>query len=94
MDRLTQLTYFLAVRMTFTMEEFYRLYIHEIVWFHGVSVSMVSDRDPRFKAHFWKSFLVSHGDIIDEEHNFSSPNRQSVRVDLPDVRGHASGMRP
>ena len=55
-DRLTKLTFFLAVRMTFTFEEFYRLYIREIVRLHGVLVSIVSDGDPRFTAHFWKSF--------------------------------------
>ena len=47
---------FLAVQMTFTLEEFYRLYIREIVWLHGVPVSIVSDWDPRFTAHFWESF--------------------------------------
>ena len=51
-DRLTKLAHFLAVRMTFTLEEFYRLYIREIVWLHGVLVSIVSDRDPRFTTHF------------------------------------------
>ena len=55
-DRLTKLTHFLVVRMTFTLEEFYRLYIREIVRLHGVLVSIVSDRDPRFTAHFWNSF--------------------------------------
>ena len=55
-DRLTKLVNFLAVRMTFTLEEFYRLYIREIVRLHGVLVSIVSDRDPRFMTHFWKSF--------------------------------------
>ena len=30
-DRLTKLAHFLAMRMTFTLEEFYRLYIREIV---------------------------------------------------------------
>ena len=55
-DRLTKSTHFLAVLMTFTLEEFYRLYIREIVRLHGVPVSIVSDRDPRFTSQFWKSF--------------------------------------
>ena len=55
-DRLTKLAYFLTVLMTFTLEEFYRLYIREIVRMHGVLMSIVSDRDPRFMVHFWKSF--------------------------------------
>ena len=60
-DRLTKSTHFLAVRMTFTLEEFCRLYIREIVWLHGVSVSIVSDRDPRFTAQLWKSFQKAMG---------------------------------
>ena len=42
--------------MTFTQEEFYRLYIREIVRLHGVLMSIVSNLDPRFTTHFWKSF--------------------------------------
>ena len=49
-DRLTKSTHFLVVRMTFTFEEFDRLYIREIVQLYGVSVSIISDRDPRFMA--------------------------------------------
>ena len=56
MDRLTKSAHFLAVRMTLTLEEFCRLYIREIFWLHGVSVSIVSDQDPRFIVRFWKSF--------------------------------------
>ena len=52
-DWLMKSAHFLVVRMTFTLEEFCRLYIREIVWLHGVPVSIVSDRDPRFTAHFW-----------------------------------------
>ena len=55
-DRLTKSAHFLVVRMTFTMERFCRLYIREIVQLHRVPISIVSDRDPRFTAHFWKSF--------------------------------------
>ena len=60
-DRLTKSALFLVVRMTFTLERFYRLYIREIVQLHGVPVSIVSDRDPRFTVHFWKSFQKAMG---------------------------------
>ena len=46
-DRLTKSVRFLVVRMTFTPEEFCKLYIREIVRLNGVPVSIVSDRDPR-----------------------------------------------
>ena len=59
--RLTKSAHFLAVQMTFTLEEFCRLYIREIVRLHGVSVSIISDRDPRFTAHFWNSFQKAMG---------------------------------
>ena len=35
-DRLTKSAHFLAVQLTFTLEEFCQLYIKEIVWLHGV----------------------------------------------------------
>ena len=60
-DRLTKSAHFLAVRMTFALERFCRLYIREIVRLHGVPVSIVSDRDPRFTAHCWKSFQKAMG---------------------------------
>ena len=60
-DRLTKSAHFLAVRMTFTKEEFCRLYVGEIVRLHGVPVSIVLDRDPKFTAHFWKSFQKAMG---------------------------------
>ena len=60
-DQLTKSAHFLAVRMTFTLERFYWLYIREIVWLHGVPVSIVLDRDSRFTTHFWKSFQKAMG---------------------------------
>ena len=53
--------HFLPVRMTFTLEEFCWVYTREIVMLHGVSVSIVSDRDPRFMTYFWKSFQKAMG---------------------------------
>ena len=60
-DRLSKSAHFLAVRMTFILERFFRLYIREIIRLHGVPVSIVSDRDPRFTAHFWRSFQKAMG---------------------------------
>ena len=51
-DRLKKSTHLLALRMTFTLEEFCWLYIREIIQLHGVPVSIVSNRDPRFTVHF------------------------------------------
>ena len=51
-DRLTKLTHFLVVQMTFALEEFCSLYIREIFRLHGVPISIVSDRDPRLTVHF------------------------------------------
>ena len=60
-DRFTKLVHFLVVRMTCTLEEFGKLYIREIVRLLGVPISIVSDQDPRFTAHFWKSFQRAMG---------------------------------
>ena len=61
MDRLTKSAHFLAVRMNFTLEEFYKLYTREIVRLHRVLVSIVSDWDPKFTTHFWESFQRAMG---------------------------------
>ena len=60
-DRLTKSAHFLAMRMAFSLERFCRFYIREIVRLHGVPVSIVSDREPRFTVHFWKSFQKAMG---------------------------------
>ena len=62
-DRIMKSVHFLALRMTFALEKFYRLYIREIVQLHRVPVpvSIVSDRDLRFTTCFWKSFQKAIG---------------------------------
>ena len=50
MDQLTKSTHFLTIRNNFSLDKLAKLYISEIVKLHGVSVSIVSDRDPRFTS--------------------------------------------
>ena len=52
MDKLTKLTYFLAIRNNFSLDKLAKLYINEIVKLHEVSISIMLDRDPRFTSRF------------------------------------------
>ena len=51
-DKPTKSTHFLAIHNTFSLDRLARLYINEIIKLHGVLVSIVSDRDPRFTSRF------------------------------------------
>ena len=53
-DRLTKSAHFLLVRTTFTVEQYAQLYLKVIVRLHGVPISIISDRDPRFTSIFWR----------------------------------------
>ena len=43
---------------------------------------------------FLGELLTSHGDTVDNEQDFSFPEKWSIREDHPHVRGHATGMCP
>nr|GEW67797.1 hypothetical protein [Tanacetum cinerariifolium] len=51
-DGLTKSAHFILVNENFKMERLTRLYLKEIVCRHGVPVSIISDRDPRFASNF------------------------------------------
>ncbi|EOY26510.1 DNA/RNA polymerases superfamily protein [Theobroma cacao] len=61
MGRLTKSAHFLAIHSTYSIERLARLYIDEVVRLHGVPVSIVSDRDPRFTSRFWPKFQEALG---------------------------------
>nr|GFB37327.1 putative reverse transcriptase domain-containing protein [Tanacetum cinerariifolium] len=47
------------------MEKLMRLYMKEVVTRHGVSVSILSDRDGRFTSLFWKALHKALGTRLD-----------------------------
>ena len=51
-DRLTKSAHFLPVRTDYSLDKLAKLYIKEIVRLHGIPVSNISDRDPRFTSRF------------------------------------------
>ncbi|GJZ89050.1 putative reverse transcriptase domain-containing protein [Tanacetum coccineum] len=54
-DRLTKSAIFTPMRETDSMEKLARMYLKEVVTRHGIPVSIICDRDPRFASNFWRS---------------------------------------
>jgi len=54
-DRLTKSALFLPMRKTYSIDKLAQLYVNEVIRLHGVPVSIVSDRDPRFTSRLWPS---------------------------------------
>ncbi|GJZ30064.1 putative reverse transcriptase domain-containing protein [Tanacetum coccineum] len=64
-DRLTKSAHFIPTRATYSMETFTRLYIKEIVLWHGVPISIISDHDSHFTSRFWQSLQNALGTQLD-----------------------------
>nr|GFA17480.1 reverse transcriptase domain-containing protein [Tanacetum cinerariifolium] len=64
-DRLTKSSHFIPMNEKFKIERLTRLYLKEIVYRHGVSVSIILDRDPRFALNFWRSLQKLLGINLD-----------------------------
>ena len=68
MDRLTNSAHFLPLRNGYKAESLARLYVKEIVRLHEVPVTIVSDRDFKFVARFWRGLHEAMGTKL----NFST----------------------
>ena len=60
-DRLTKSTHFIPVKFDYFMDRLAELYVSEIMRLHGVPLSIVSDRDPKFTSRFWKELQSALG---------------------------------
>ncbi|GJT40601.1 putative reverse transcriptase domain-containing protein [Tanacetum coccineum] len=64
-DRLNKSAIFTPMRETDSTEKLAMLYIKEVVARHGIPVSIICDRDPRFASHFWRSLQKALGTSLD-----------------------------
>ncbi|KAK8680625.1 hypothetical protein V6N13_109565 [Hibiscus sabdariffa] len=60
-DRLTKSAHFILARASMSSNVLADIYIREEIRLHGVPISIVSDRDPKFTSRFWKSLQKSLG---------------------------------
>nr|GEW19890.1 putative reverse transcriptase domain-containing protein [Tanacetum cinerariifolium] len=64
-DRLTKSAQFLPMREDDSMNKLTKLYLKEVVTTHGIPISIISDRDPRFASNFWRTFQKALGTRLD-----------------------------
>ena len=60
-DRMTKSAHFIPVKSTYKAEDYAKLYIYEIVIWHGIPLSIISGRGAQFTSHFWRSFQKGLG---------------------------------
>ena len=63
-DKLTKMVHYVATTTTVTAPQLATLFMREVVRLHGVPDSILSDRDPRFTAHFWRAFWSQLGTTL------------------------------
>ncbi|GKB40298.1 putative reverse transcriptase domain-containing protein [Tanacetum coccineum] len=64
-DRLTKSGIFVPMRETDPMDKLAIMYLKEVVTRHGILVSIICDRDPRFASNFWRSLQNALGTNLD-----------------------------
>ena len=67
-DRLTKSAHFLPINMKYPIEKLAKLYLDEIIRLHGIPVSIVFNRDPRFVLRFWQKMQ----EVLGTKLNFST----------------------
>jgi transposase InsO family protein len=67
-NTLMKSTHFIPVRTTYQAPDIARIFVNEIVRFHGVPRKIISDRGSIFSGHFWTSFQEALGTQL----NFST----------------------
>ncbi|GKD37606.1 reverse transcriptase domain-containing protein, partial [Tanacetum coccineum] len=80
-DRLTKAAIFVPMREMDPMEKLARMYLKEVVTRHGIPVSIICDRDPRFASNFWGTLQKALGINLDMSTAYHlQTDRQSERT--------------
>ena len=91
-DQLTKTSHFLPFKTRWSVSKLAELFVSEIVRLHGVSVSIVSDRDPPSYFSILAQFSGSFGHRIAYEFSVSSTVRWAERADYSDFGRYVEGL--
>jgi transposase InsO family protein len=53
-DRLIKTTHFIAAHTTYSVQQYAKIYMDQIVRLHGIPKTIISDRGTQFVACFWE----------------------------------------
>jgi hypothetical protein len=62
--KLTKMVHFAATTTNVTAPQLATLFMQNVLRLHGLPESILSDRDPRFVAHFWRAFWSQLGTTL------------------------------
>ncbi|GKD68971.1 putative reverse transcriptase domain-containing protein [Tanacetum coccineum] len=80
-DRLTKSAIFVPMRETDPMENLARMYLKEVVMRHGIPVSTICDRDPKFTSNFWRLLQKALGTSLDMiEFSYNNSYHASIKA--------------
>jgi IS30 family transposase len=60
-DRLTKYAHFFALKHPYTADKLAQLFIIQLFKLHGMTHSIISDRDTTFTSKFWTEFFKAQG---------------------------------
>jgi hypothetical protein len=60
-DKLTKSSHFILVRDTYDITDVARVFVSEVIRFHGIPKNIISDRDYGFTCRFWTSLQSTLG---------------------------------
>ena len=60
-NRLTKTAHLVAIHDSWEIDKLVNIYLKEVVKLHGVPRDIISDREPRFQARFWKALQEAFG---------------------------------
>ena len=74
-DRLSKMAHSAAVPDSIDGQGTAQLFIDRVFRQHGLSVAIVSNRDPRFTSKYWKSIFQVLGHTFGHDHSGSSTDQ-------------------
>ena len=60
-DRLSKSAHFIPVKSTYSVEDYAKIFIDEIVCCHGIMLSIIFDRGAQFTSRLWRLFQEGLG---------------------------------